>query len=58
MRRGEVYSLRDRQYASKARPVVIIQDDKIDSFDSVMQILKKLSVSEFHGSRFKSLVIL
>ena len=39
MRRGEVYSLRDRQYASKARPVVIIQDDKIDSFDSVILCL-------------------
>lgn len=30
MRRGEIYSIRDRQYASKARPVVIIQDDNID----------------------------
>lgn len=39
MKRGEVYSLRDRKYASKARPVVIIQDDKINSFDSVILCL-------------------
>ena len=39
MMRGEVYSLRDRQYASKARPVVVVQSDKIDSFDSVILCL-------------------
>lgn len=36
MKRGEIWSLRDRQYASKARPVVIIQSDKHESFDSVI----------------------
>lgn len=39
MKRGEIWSLRDRQYASKARPVVIIQSDKHDSFDSVILCL-------------------
>lgn len=28
MKRGEVWTLQDRQYASKARPVVIIQSDR------------------------------
>ncbi len=39
MRRGEVWTLRDRGYASKARPVVIVQSDSIDSFDSVILCL-------------------
>ena len=39
MKRGEIWSLRDRQYASKARPVVIIQSDKHESFDSVILCL-------------------
>lgn len=39
MRRGEIWTLRDRGYASKARPVVIIQSDKHDSFDSVILCL-------------------
>ena len=39
MRRGEVWTMRDRQYASKARPVVVIQSDEHDSFDSVILCL-------------------
>lgn len=39
MKRGEIWTLRDREYASKARPVVIIQSDKHDSFDSVILCL-------------------
>lgn len=39
MKRGEIWSLRDRQYASKARPVVIVQSDKYGSFDSVILCL-------------------
>ena len=39
MKRGEIWSLRDNQYASKARPVVIIQSDKHDSFDSIILCL-------------------
>lgn len=39
MRRGEIWTLRDNQYASKARPVVIIQNDEHNSFDSVILCL-------------------
>ena len=39
MKRGEIWTLRDKQYASKARPVVIIQSDKHSSFDSVILCL-------------------
>ncbi len=39
MRRGEVWTLRDKGYASKARPVVIVQNDAVDSFDSVILCL-------------------
>ena len=34
MKRGEIWTLQDKHYASKARPVVVIQSDKHDSFDS------------------------
>ncbi len=39
MKRGEVWTLQDRQYASKARPVVIIQSDRHNSFGSVILCL-------------------
>lgn len=39
MKRGEVWSLRDKQYASKARPVVIVQSDDYSTFDSVILCL-------------------
>ncbi|MCR5388822.1 MAG: type II toxin-antitoxin system PemK/MazF family toxin [Lachnospiraceae bacterium] len=39
MRRGEIWTLQDKNYASKARPVVIIQDDSRNSFDSVILCL-------------------
>ena len=39
MRRGEIWTLQDRHYASKSRPVVVIQSDKHDSFDSVILCL-------------------
>ena len=39
MKRGEIWTLKDRNYASKARPVVIIQDDKHNTFDSVILCL-------------------
>lgn len=37
--RGEIWSMRDDLYASKARPVVIIQSDEISGFDSVVLCL-------------------
>ena len=30
MKRGEIWTLQDKHYASKARPVVVIQSDKHD----------------------------
>lgn len=37
--RGEVWTLRDDRYASKARPVVIVQSDDVSGFDSVVLCL-------------------
>jgi mRNA interferase MazF len=39
MKRGEVWTLHDKNYASKARPVVIVQDDDHNTFDSVILCL-------------------
>lgn len=37
--RGEIWTMKDDLYASKARPVVIVQSDKIRGFDSVVLCL-------------------
>lgn len=37
--RGEIWTMRDDLYASKARPVVIVQSDEIRGFDSVVLCL-------------------
>lgn len=37
--RGEIWTMRDDLHASKARPVVIIQSDKVSGFDSVVLCL-------------------
>lgn len=39
MQRGEIWTLRDRGYASKARPVIIVQDETVASFDSIVLCL-------------------
>ena len=39
MRRGEVWTLRDDAYASKARPVVVVQNDELTGFGSVVLCL-------------------
>jgi len=39
MKRGEIWTLRDDGYASKARPVVIIQSDDVNNFDSIILCL-------------------
>jgi len=39
MKRGELWTLQDKGYASKARPVLIIQADIADSFDSIILCL-------------------
>ena len=37
--RGEIWTMRDEIYASKARPVVIVQSDEVDGFDSIVLCL-------------------
>jgi len=39
MKRGEIWTLRDDKYASKARPVVIVQSNNIDMFESIILCL-------------------
>ena len=39
MQRGELWTLKDNNYASKARPVVIVQSDSESNFDSVILCL-------------------
>ena len=39
MKRGEIWTLQDHAYASKARPVIVIQSEEITSFDSVILCL-------------------
>ena len=39
MKRGEIWTLRDDNYASKARPVVIVQNDEYNDFDSIILCL-------------------
>ena len=39
MKRGEIWTLQDKHYASKARPVVVIQSDRHNSFDSIILCL-------------------
>ena len=37
--RGEIWTMRDDLYASKTRPVVIVQSDSVAEFDSVVLCL-------------------
>jgi len=53
MRRGELWTLRDNNYASKARPVVIVQADPDDNFDSVILCLFTTFESENVSTRVK-----
>lgn len=50
MKRGELWTLRDDGYASKARPVVIVQSDSI-TFDSIVLCLLTTFESDFLASR-------
>ncbi len=52
MKRGEVWTLQDRNYASKARPVVIVQANEA-SFDSVILCLLTTFNSENIDTRIK-----
>ena len=39
MRRGEIWTLRDDRFASKARPVVVVQSDEVDFNSTVVCLL-------------------
>ena len=39
MKRGELWTLQDNSYSSKARPVLIVQADITDNFDSIILCL-------------------
>ena len=54
MKRGEIWSLRDKQYASKARPVVIVQSDEHQSFDSLILCL----LTTFDSTDIKTRVLI
>ncbi len=51
MRRGEVWTLRDDSYASKVRPVIVIQDEGVAAFDSIILCLLTTFDSEHMGTR-------
>ena len=51
MKRGEIWTLRDKNYASKARPVIIIQSDDHSAFDSVILCLFTTIESEHIDTR-------
>jgi mRNA interferase MazF len=53
MQRGEIWTLRDDGYASKARPVIIVQGDLGDVFDSVVLCLFTTFVSDTISTRVK-----
>ena len=52
MKRGELWTLQDYNYASKARPVIIIQDD-LAEFDSIVLCLLTTYQSESVETRVK-----
>ena len=51
MKRGEIWTLQDDRYASKARPVVIVQEDLAFSSDSVILTLLTTFDKEGASSR-------
>jgi len=46
MRRGEVWTLRDDRFASKARPVVVVQSEEVDFNSTVVCLLTTFDSSE------------
>ena len=53
MKRGELWTLQDSGYASKSRPVVIVQADNTNSFDSVILCLFTTYESDNVSTRVK-----
>jgi mRNA interferase MazF len=53
VKRGELWTFRDINYASKARPVIIVQSDDIHKFDSVILCLFTTYNSEHISTRVR-----
>ena len=53
MQRGELWTLKDHNYAAKARPVVIVQADSENNFDSVILCLFTTFISDSILTRVK-----
>ena len=53
MKRGEIWTLQDKNYASKARPVVVVQSDKHNTFDSIILCLFTSFESNDIGTRVR-----
>jgi len=53
MKRGELWTLQDKGYASKARPVLIVQADITDNFDSIILCLFTTFNSDNISTRVK-----
>jgi len=54
MRRGDIWTLQDQGYASKARPVLIVQSDLADEVDSVILVL----LTTFDNTKASSRVLI
>ncbi|MCL2443570.1 MAG: type II toxin-antitoxin system PemK/MazF family toxin [Treponema sp.] len=53
MKRGELWTLQDKGYSSKARPVLIVQADVTDNFDSIILCLFTSYKSDNISTRVK-----
>ena len=53
MKRGEIWTLQDDRYASKARPVIVLQNDDVEIFSSVILCLLTSFDSENIPTRVK-----
>ncbi|MCL2801860.1 MAG: type II toxin-antitoxin system PemK/MazF family toxin [Treponema sp.] len=53
MKRGELWTLQDKGYASKARPVLVVQADIADNFDSIILCLFTTFNSDSISTRMK-----
>jgi mRNA interferase MazF len=53
MKRGEIWTLKDKNYAAKIRPVVIVQADNENNFDSIILCLFTTFDSENIPMRIK-----
>lgn len=53
MHSGEIWTLRDDAYASKTRPVVVVQDAEVENFDSIVLCLLTSFDSDNISTRVK-----